>query len=69
MALLILIQAGFREELTVQENFSTAIEKVYPLQPPTSALESRAAQLWHLDDGRETMIHSSSISRVEEDHA
>lgn len=67
MATLLIIASGHVEEVPVQEDFDTALEMVFPLSPPSSALEARSTQTFHLaPDGERTYIPASTIARVTE---
>lgn len=64
MTTLVQIAGGFRNEIEVQETFEQAINKVYPLQPPTSSLEGRTCALWTDGEGKQRMIPPQSILQV-----
>jgi hypothetical protein len=54
------------ESFEVKDSFDQVVEKVFPLNPPTSALEAREAVMYEGVDGERLVIFQSRISYVKE---
>lgn len=58
---------GKPKVLYVTESFDEAMEKILPLTPPSSSLESRGQCIWQGTDGRRYLCSSHYIATAEED--
>jgi hypothetical protein len=57
---------GKPTEVLVQEDFETALGKVFPLNQPSSALEARTMSVWTQMDGRRFYLPPNLICGIEE---
>lgn len=59
-------EAGRSWQIELSEDFDTVFNKLFPLQPPTSSLESQANMTHTTVSGSRVAIHPNDVRVVEE---
>jgi uncharacterized protein YlzI (FlbEa/FlbD family) len=54
------------EGFVVQEDFDEVIDRIYPINAPSSAIESRGSMIYTLEEGRRLLISPNAVQSIEE---